>query len=680
MTLTLVIGGTRSGKSAHAERLAHVSGLPVRYVATADAGDPAMAERISAHAARRPDGWATVEAGPRLADALADAERTCVLVDGLGVWIAGAMHAGEDVPAQIEELLRVADATPGAEVIVVAEQAGEGLLPADRVSREWLDMLGEATQRLAAGAARVELVVAGRALSLAGAPLPGVGADAGAPDIERHDLESGAVGAGDASRLRVHGDRAVRPGDADHAVNVIAGGPPEWLRSELRAALEQDACRYPDERAAADALAALHGRDAEEIVPTNGGAEALWLIPAALRPALAACVHPGFTEAEAALRAHGVPVVRVLRERERGFALDPGAVPAEADVVIVGNPASPSGTLDPAAALLALRRPGRVLVVDEAFMDLVPGEPATLVRERLDDVIVVRSITKALSIPGLRAGYAVAPPRWRATARSAPTVVRERARARCARRRGAPPRRARRDRRARDRRARGSRTPPGGRRRRAHVAVGCQLLPGRGRRRPGGAGSAARAPDRGARRRILPGAGSGRPARDRARARGQRALGCRARRGGGRGGSVEQPRDGFAGRGVSASAPAPLVVVGIGADGWAGLGEAARAAVLAAGGDRRVGAAARAAARDRAPRSGRGPRRSTRSWTSSSRARSREAAARCACSRAATRCCTASARRSRGGCRRAGSWCTRTRRRSRWRARGSAGRPQRSSS
>jgi histidinol-phosphate/aromatic aminotransferase/cobyric acid decarboxylase-like protein len=147
----------------------------------------------------------------------------------------------------------------------------------------------------------------------------------------------------------------------------------------------------------------------QEIVPTNGAAEALWLIPAALRPALAACVHPGFTEAEAALRAHGVPVVRVLRERERGFALDPGAVPAEADLVIVGNPASPSGTLDPATALLALRRPGRVLVVDEAFMDFVPGEPATLVRERMDDVIVVRSLTKALAIPGLRAGYAVAP-------------------------------------------------------------------------------------------------------------------------------------------------------------------------------------------------------------------------------------------------------------------------------
>jgi histidinol-phosphate/aromatic aminotransferase/cobyric acid decarboxylase-like protein/adenosyl cobinamide kinase/adenosyl cobinamide phosphate guanylyltransferase len=408
MSIALVIGGTRSGKSAHAERLAGASGLQVRYVATADAGDPAMAARIGVHRARRPEDWETLEAGPRLADVLADAAGMCVLIDGLGVWIAGAMdragafgpgdgsalaHVREKVLADIGELLRAADVaaaadeTHGLSLIVVTEQAGDGVLPADGGSRAWLDVLGEATQRIAAGADRVELVVAGRALSLGGAQAP----------------------ATDADPLRQHGDRAVRPGDADHAVNVIAGGPPEWLRTELASALDRDASRYPDERVAVDALAALHGREPREIVPTNGGAEALWLLPAALRPALAACVHPGFTEAEAALRAHGVPVARVLRDRDRDFMLEPAAVPAEADLVIVGNPASPSGTLDPAATLLALRRPGRVLVVDEAFMDLVPGEPATLVRERLDDVIVVRSVTKALSIPGLRAGYAVAP-------------------------------------------------------------------------------------------------------------------------------------------------------------------------------------------------------------------------------------------------------------------------------
>ena len=418
MTLTLVIGGTRSGKSAHAERLALASGLPVRYVATADATDPAMAERIRAHAARRPEAWATVDAGPRLADAVSASEETCVLIDGLGVWIAGAMHrAGafergdgngpdhaaalaqirDEVLAQIDELMRAAEETPAASLIVVAEQAGEGVLPADGASRAWLDTLGEATQRLAAHASRVEAVIAGRVVQL------GASHKAAGPALNGAAPPPAAL-----ASLRVHGDRDVRPGDADHAVNVLAGGPPEWLRTALRVAFERDAGRYPDEGEATEALAALHGREPEEIVPTNGGAEALWLLPAALRPALAACVHPGFTEAEAALRAHGVPIVRVLREREDGFALDPSAVPAEADVVIVGNPASPSGTLDPASALLALRRPGRVLVVDEAFMELVPGEPATLVRERLDDVIVVRSLTKALAIPGLRAGYAVA--------------------------------------------------------------------------------------------------------------------------------------------------------------------------------------------------------------------------------------------------------------------------------
>lgn len=423
MSLTLVLGGTRSGKSAHAERLAAASGLPVRYVATADGSDPAMAERIAAHRARRPAGWTTAEANGTLRGALAERGGECVLLDGLGAWIAGALHGAgafadpaperlARVRARVEDELAVlaAAAHDAAPTIVVAEEAGHGLLPADAASRAWLDLLGEATQRLAAAAARVELVVAGRAILLAtGAESPPLRSPsmpvstALSPTPAERDVA-------DLAALRRHGDADVRRGDADHAVNVMAGGPPAWLREALHAALDADADRYPDERAAQVALAALHGRAPEEVVPANGAAEALWLLPAALRPRLAACVHPAFTEAEAALRAHGVPVARVQRDPECSFALDPGAVPGDADLVVVGNPASPSGTLDPAAALLALRRPGRVVVVDEAFMDLVPGEAASLVRERLDDVVVVRSLTKALAIPGLRAGYAVAAP------------------------------------------------------------------------------------------------------------------------------------------------------------------------------------------------------------------------------------------------------------------------------
>jgi histidinol-phosphate/aromatic aminotransferase/cobyric acid decarboxylase-like protein/adenosyl cobinamide kinase/adenosyl cobinamide phosphate guanylyltransferase len=396
MSLTLVTGGTRSGKSRRAELLAAAGRRPVRYVATADPSDSAMAERIAAHRARRPSGWRTVEAGHDLQSALAGGARECVLIDGIGVWIAGRMQAGgafesdgdawlARIRAQVLDAVdRVAAAAQdGRELIVVAEQAGLGLLPGDRASRAWLDLLGDASERLAARADVVELVVAGR-------PFP-LRRDISAAPQERH-----------------HGDRDVQAGDADHAVNVLSSGPPDWLQDVLANALALDARRYPDERAAIKALAALHGRRADEVLPLNGATEGLWLLPGAFRPALAACIHPAFAEGEAALRAHGVPVLRVQRDCASGFALDPAAVPEDADLVIAGNPASPSGTLDPAAALLALRRPGRVVVVDEAFMDLVPGEPGSLTRESLDDVVVLRSVTKSLSIPGLRAGYALA--------------------------------------------------------------------------------------------------------------------------------------------------------------------------------------------------------------------------------------------------------------------------------
>lgn len=380
MSLTLVLGGTRSGKSAHAERLALARGLPVRYVATADPGDGSMAARIAAHLARRPAAWQTVVAGDELAATVREGALT--LIDGIGVWIAG--RAPELVQAQVERLIAAAGKQ---EVVIVAEQAGEGLLPIDSVSRAWLDLLGVTLQRLSSAAARVDHVVAGRVVSLA-CPAP-----ATVPGLRRH------------------GDRDVRPGDSDHAVNVLAGGPPPWLRAAHMRALDGPAARYPDESSVIDAVAAMHGREPDEVVLTNGAAEALWLLAPALRPRLAAVIHPGFTESEAALRAHGVPVVRVQRDPHAGFALDPTEVPTQADLVVVGNPASPDGTLHPSAALLALRAPGRIVVVDEAFVTMVPGEPAALAGDSLEDVIVVRSLTKLLSVPGLRVGYALAAPR-----------------------------------------------------------------------------------------------------------------------------------------------------------------------------------------------------------------------------------------------------------------------------
>jgi adenosyl cobinamide kinase/adenosyl cobinamide phosphate guanylyltransferase len=169
LSLILVIGGTRSGKSRHAEQLALAAGEPVHYVATADTSDPSMAARIAAHAARRPTGWSTAEADDDLVGALAGTGVS--LIDGLGVWIAGVLYraqaGAEHVHRQVEGLV---EASARSDVIVVAEEAGQGVLPAEAESRAWLDLLGDSVQRLSAAAERVELVVAGRAIALGDHP------------------------------------------------------------------------------------------------------------------------------------------------------------------------------------------------------------------------------------------------------------------------------------------------------------------------------------------------------------------------------------------------------------------------------------------------------------------------------------------------------------------------------
>jgi histidinol-phosphate aminotransferase len=121
-------------------------------------------------------------------------------------------------------------------------------------------------------------------------------------------------------------------------------------------------------------------------------------------------VHPSFTEPEVALRAAGHPVARLLLRAEDGYRLDPGAVPEDADLVVIGNPTNPTSVLHPAADLVALARPGRVLVVDEAFADTVPGEPESLAGRRdVPGLVVVRSLTKTWGLAGLRVGYLLGP-------------------------------------------------------------------------------------------------------------------------------------------------------------------------------------------------------------------------------------------------------------------------------
>jgi histidinol-phosphate aminotransferase len=194
----------------------------------------------------------------------------------------------------------------------------------------------------------------------------------------------------------------------DFAVNVRGERPPAWLADRLAARLT-DLGRYPgtdDEQRAVSAVAARHSRTTDEVALLAGGAEGFALLPN-LRSRLAALIAPSFTEPEAALAAAEVPITHVLLAPP--FGLADAQVPEHADLVVVGNPTNPTSVLHTREQILALRRPGRVVVVDEAFADAVPGEPQSLAADRLPDVLVLRSLTKTWALAGLRVGYALGP-------------------------------------------------------------------------------------------------------------------------------------------------------------------------------------------------------------------------------------------------------------------------------
>lgn len=234
-------------------------------------------------------------------------------------------------------------------------------------------------------------------------------ADAGEKDAHM------TASAADSTALRHHGDAEVRGGEAgltDLAVNVRTGTPPAWLRRRLAASIETLAA-YPDAAPARRAVATRHGLAEEQVLLTAGAAEAFVLLARALPARRPVVVHPQFTEPEAALRDAGHEVGRVLLRAADAFRLDADAVPEEADLVVVGNPTNPTSVLHPAAGLARLARPGRTLVVDEAFVDAVPGERESLVPllDRLPGrTVVLRSLTKTWGLAGLRVGYVLGDP------------------------------------------------------------------------------------------------------------------------------------------------------------------------------------------------------------------------------------------------------------------------------
>ena len=172
--LTFIVGGARSGKSAHAERLAAASGLPVTYIATARVTDDTeFAERIGHHRARRPAHWGLVEASLDLAGALdaAAAPGHCVLIDCLTLWLANLLCPADSdspLPDWRERLDAFAAACERAQgtVLVVSNEIGMGVVPMGAATRLYVDELGRLNQRIAALAEHATLVAAGLPLAL----------------------------------------------------------------------------------------------------------------------------------------------------------------------------------------------------------------------------------------------------------------------------------------------------------------------------------------------------------------------------------------------------------------------------------------------------------------------------------------------------------------------------------
>ncbi len=172
---TLILGGARSGKSTHAEKLAAQAGERVLYIATAEAGDADMAARIAAHRAGRPRTWRTVESPRRIAAAvapvLADFSPDALLVDCWTLLTSNILLANESAaPAEVESAVTAEarallslwrEKIPAAALIVVSNEVGLGVVPPTPLGRRYQDILGRANQWLARRADRVIFMVAG---------------------------------------------------------------------------------------------------------------------------------------------------------------------------------------------------------------------------------------------------------------------------------------------------------------------------------------------------------------------------------------------------------------------------------------------------------------------------------------------------------------------------------------
>ena len=168
-SITLILGGARSGKSAYAEQVAEKNNHPKIYIATAEILDAEMAARVTIHQKRRKNGWETLEVPLTLAENIQNSayKDSVILVDCLTLWLSNLMHHQLDITQQTQLLVEALKNTQ-AEVILVSNEVGQGIVPDNALARQFRDYAGILHQQIAAVADRVIFVTAGLPMLLKG--------------------------------------------------------------------------------------------------------------------------------------------------------------------------------------------------------------------------------------------------------------------------------------------------------------------------------------------------------------------------------------------------------------------------------------------------------------------------------------------------------------------------------
>lgn len=175
MTIHLILGGARSGKSAYAEKLALDSGQEVIYIATAQVYDAEFGERVAHHRVRRPTHWKTVEQSFNLGKILQEHAKSnqCLIVDCLTLWLAQCICPDCDRPDNLDwqteraSLLEVLPKLQGT-VLLVSNEVGMGIVPLGAINRQFQDEQGRLNQTIAQLANKVSFVAAGLPFTLKG--------------------------------------------------------------------------------------------------------------------------------------------------------------------------------------------------------------------------------------------------------------------------------------------------------------------------------------------------------------------------------------------------------------------------------------------------------------------------------------------------------------------------------